>query len=148
MKLLTIIATFMVGTSVYATSVDSLQNLLKTASGAEKVKVMNELFRATINSDPVAALGYTRDAMTLAKEVGDRKGLAACYNNLGVVYRNQGALDLALANYLKSMEIYGELQNGEGIATTKNNIGTIYSMKRNYSQALTYYDDEQSGEPS
>jgi len=145
MKLLTIIATFMVGTSVYATSVDSLQNLLKTASGAEKVKVMNELFRATINSDPVAALGYTRDAMTLAKEVGDRKGLAACYNNLGVVYRNQGALDLALANYLKSMEIYGELQNGEGIATTKNNIGTIYSMKRNYSQALTYYEESNRG---
>lgn len=145
MKRLTTFFLILVCTSTYAATIDSLQNLLKTAGGAEKVKLMNELFRATINSDPLTALGYTRDAMSLAKEIGDQKGLAACYNNLGVAYRNQGALDLALANYLKSMEIYTALQNAEGIATTKNNIGTIYSMKRNYSQALTYYEESNRG---
>ncbi len=125
--------------------IDSLENLLGKANGAEKVKVMNELFRAYINSDPVKAVGYTREALTLAQTVMDEKGMAACYNNLGVAYRNQGALDLSLANYLRSLEIYTRLQNPEGIATTKNNIANIYSMKKNYAKALTYLEESHQG---
>src|SRR5258706_10076855 len=109
---------------------DSLENLLKTAKGDQKVKTLNELFRAYINSDPVRAIGYTREALSLASEINDLKGMAASYNNLGVSYRNQGALDKALEYYLVSLKIYDNLKNTEGIATTKNNIGTIYSLKR------------------
>ncbi|HWA33727.1 MAG TPA: tetratricopeptide repeat protein, partial [Cyclobacteriaceae bacterium] len=75
----------------------------------------------------------------------DQKGIAACYNNIGVSYKNQGALDMALENYLRSLEIYTSLQNAEGIATTKNNIANIYSMKRDYSQALKYFEDSHNG---
>ncbi len=145
MKLPTLLLSLCITASAFGNTIDSLQNLLKTAKGADRVKVMNELFRAYVNSDPVTAVGYTREAITIAKEVGDKKGLAACYNNLGVAYRTHGALDLALANYLKSLEIYTELQNAEGIASTKNNIGTIYSMKKNYSQALTYFEESNQG---
>src|SRR5262245_17333929 len=87
----------------YCTNIDSLQTKLQTAQGADKVKVLNELFRAFITSEPVKAVGYTREALVLAEEVGDEKGKAACYNNLGVAYRNQGALDIALGNYLQSL---------------------------------------------
>lgn len=124
---------------------DSLENLLKTAEGDKKVKIMNELFRAYINSDPVKAIGYTREALTLAIAINDQKGVAACYNNIGVSYKNQGALDMALENYMRSLEIYTSIQNAEGIATTKNNIANIYSMKRDYSQALKYFEDSHNG---
>jgi tetratricopeptide (TPR) repeat protein len=129
----------------FASPVDSLENLLKTAQGADKVKVMNELFRAYITSDPVKAVEYTRAALALAEKVADEKGQAACYNNLGVAYRNQGALDVALANYMKSLDIYTKLQHADGISTTKNNIATIYSMKKNYAQALTYFEQSHQG---
>jgi len=56
---------------------DSLENALKTAKGDLKVKTLNELFRAYINSDPVKAIGFTREALTLATEIEDRKGMAA-----------------------------------------------------------------------
>lgn len=128
-----------------ASPVDSLELLLKTAQGADKVKVMNELFRAYITSDPVKAVEYTRAALALAELVADEKGQAACYNNLGVAYRNQGALDVALANYMKSLDIYTKLQHADGISTTKNNIATIYSMKKNYAQALTYFEQSHQG---
>ncbi|MBL7865526.1 MAG: tetratricopeptide repeat protein, partial [Cyclobacteriaceae bacterium] len=124
---------------------DSLENLLKTAKGPDKVKVMNELFRAYIKSDPVKALGYTREALTLASSIDDSKGMGACYNNLGVAYKEQGALDLALANYLRALDIYTQLQNVEGIATSKNNIANIYSLKKNYAQALTYFEESRLG---
>jgi tetratricopeptide (TPR) repeat protein len=128
-----------------ATSLDSLQNALTTAEGDKKVKIMNELFRANINSDPVKAIGYTREALTLAASINDQKGMAACYNNIGISYRNQGALDMALENYMRSLEIYTTIQNAEGIASTKNNIANIYSMKRDYSQALKYFEDSHKG---
>ncbi|MBL7846211.1 MAG: tetratricopeptide repeat protein [Cyclobacteriaceae bacterium] len=145
MKYLISSVCFFAALATYAGTIDSLENQLKTAQGVERVKVMNELFRAYISSDPIAAVGYTREAMILAEKIGDKKGMAASFNNLGVAYRNQGALDLALANYLKSLELYTTLQNAEGIATTKNNIATIYSMKRNYSQALTFYEESNQG---
>jgi len=128
-----------------ATPTDSLENLLQSARGADRVKVMNELFRAHINSDPVKALEYTREALILAESIGDERGMGACYNNLGVAYRNQGALDLALANYMKSLEIYNRLQYPEGIATTKNNIANIYSLKKNYAHALEYFEQSHQG---
>ncbi len=128
-------------TLTYSNPIDSLENVLKTAKGDLKVKTLNELFRAYINSDPVKAIGYTREALTLATEIDDRKGMAASYNNLGVAYRSQGALDKSLEYYLISLRINDKLQNKDGIATTKSNIGTIYSMKKDYGQAMKYFEE-------
>lgn len=120
---------------------DSLIALLDTAQGVGKVKTLNELFRAYLSSDPVKALGYTRQALNFAEEIDDKKGIASSYNNLGVAYRNQGALDKALEYYIKSLKYFEELDNKEGIATTKNNIANIYSIKKDYAKALHYLEE-------
>lgn len=119
---------------------DSLLNALDTAKNERKVKVLNELFRANLAANPVQAIGYTREALTLATEIDDHRGMAASYNNLGVAYKNQGALDKALEYYIRSLQIYDTLNNMEGIATTKNNIATIYSIKGDYGQAMKYME--------
>lgn len=126
---------------VSAQKIDSLKTVLDTARAERKVKTFNELFRANLQSDPVEALGYARAALNLATEIDDKKGMAAAYNNLGVVYRNQGALDKALEYYLISLRIYDSLKNKEGIATTKNNISTIYAIKKEYGQAIKYLEE-------
>jgi tetratricopeptide (TPR) repeat protein len=120
---------------------DSLQAVLDTAKNERRVKALNELFRANLRTDPVTALGYTREALNLATEINDKKGMAASYNNLGIAYRMQGALDKALEYYITSLKIYESLDNKEGIATTKNNISTIYSIKKDYGQAMRYLED-------
>jgi len=125
----------------YADRKDSLEIQLKTAQREKKVKVMNELFREYINSDPVKAIGYTHEALKLATAINDQKGIAACYNNIGISYKNQGALDIALQNYVLSSAIYDSLKNEEGIATTKNNIANIYMLKRDFSKALQYFQE-------
>lgn len=127
--------------SSFAAPIDSLENALTTAQGEAKVKVLNELFRAYINSDPVKAIGFTREALGLATEINDEKGQAACYNNLGVAYKSQGALDKALEYYLNALVLYTKIENKEGIATTKNNIGTIYSIKKDFEQAMKFFEE-------
>lgn len=124
--------------------IDSLKKVLDTVSGSQKVKTLNELFRANLLADPVQALGYTREALNLATEINDKKGMAASYNNLGVAYRNQGALDKALDYYVTSLKLYEQLDNKEGVATTKNNIANIYSIKKDYAQAMRYLDESYS----
>jgi tetratricopeptide (TPR) repeat protein len=120
---------------------DSLQQALTTAEGELKVKTLNELFRAYQNADPITALGYTREALALATEIGDQKGMAASYNNLGVSYRQQGAIDKALEYYISALKIYETLDNKEGIATLKNNISTIYSIKKDFGLAVSYLEE-------
>lgn len=120
---------------------DSLLATLATAKGELKVKTLNELFRAYSNSDPVKALEYAQQALELAKEIKDQKGMAAAYNNLGVSYRNHGVLDNALEYYIKSLQIYEAINNQEGIATSKNNIGNVYSFKKEFPQAMKYLEE-------
>ena len=136
----TVLACFAIQAFSYS-NIDSLENVLKTATGEQKVKTLNELFRGYINSDPIKAIGFAREALSLASEINDLKGMAASYNNLGVSYRNQGALDKALEYYLISINIYDSLKNVDGVATTKNNIGTIYSLKKDYGQAMKYFEE-------
>lgn len=137
-----IISLFIVYTNtlVAQAPIDSLQKALLVTEGELKVKTLNELFRAYQNADPVTALGFTREALNLAAEINDQKGMAASYNNLGVSYRQQGAIDKALGYYINSLKIYELLENKEGIATLKNNISTIYSIKKDYGLAVDYLE--------
>jgi len=141
MKLLLTLALFVGSGYVMAqTRTDSLSKALSTAQGDLKVKTLNELFGAHINSDPMKAQEYAQQALELATQINDKKGMAAAYNNLGVNYRNHGALDNALEYYIKSLQLYETLQNKEGIATSKNNIGNVYAFKKDFPQAMKYLE--------
>jgi tetratricopeptide (TPR) repeat protein len=147
-----LVFTILIYLPLFSQNADSLEAVLDTAQGGQKVKTLNELFRAHLLSDPVKALTYTREALNLATEINDKRGMAASYNNLGVAYRNQGALDKALEYYLTSMKLYDSLSNEEGVATTKNNIANIYSIKKDYTQAMRYLEEsyklfEKLGDP-
>src|SRR5689334_7764055 len=75
---------------------DSLTAQLDTVRNERRVKTLNQLAGLHVDSDPVKAFGYAREALNLATEISDSRGLAAAYNNLGVLYKAQGALDKSL----------------------------------------------------
>lgn len=120
---------------------DSLERQLKNAKGTSRIKILNLLFGAYINTDPVRATGYTKEALTLAMEYEDANGMAAAYNNLGVAYKNHGALEKALENYLTAESIYVKSGNQDGKAATHNNIGTIYSLKKDFEKSKQFFEE-------
>jgi tetratricopeptide (TPR) repeat protein len=135
---------FLVTTLVSAQRLDSLMAVLDTARNENKVKTLNELFRAHIQFDPLKAVGYSREALNLGTEIDDRRGMAAAYNNIGVAYKNQGAFEKALEFYINALKIYESLDNKEGIATARNNISNIYAIKGDYGQAIKYLEEARS----
>ncbi len=119
--------------------VDSLEQRLETVQGVERVELLNELFRKYFNNDPVLALNYATEALELAKQLNYAKGLAASYNDIGVIFRLRGQFDNALENYLEAYRNYSSIEEREGLAKVLNNIGTIYSLKAEYDKALDNY---------
>ena len=74
---------------------------------------------------------------------GDKHpNVATSYNNIGLVYGNQGNYSQTLEYCNKALEIllavFGEQH--PDVATSYNNIGFVYSSQGNYSQALEYYN--------
>ncbi|CAF1215534.1 unnamed protein product [Didymodactylos carnosus] len=64
------------------------------------------------------------------------------YNDLGLIYSDQGEYTQALKYYEQALGIHLKTlgPNHPSVASTYNNIGTVYSNQREYSQALKYYE--------
>ncbi|HJK86940.1 MAG TPA: tetratricopeptide repeat protein [Candidatus Megaira endosymbiont of Nemacystus decipiens] len=66
--------------------------------------------------------------------------IADSYNNLGAIYTDKGAYDLALTHNQKALEIklksYADTPNHPDIAVSHNNLGVLYSRKGAYDLAI------------
>ena len=84
-----------------------------------------------------------------------KKALAYGYNNIGIFHDLEGEDSLALAYYLKSMEIKKEIRaDVKDVAATVGNIGSFHYSRKKYKEALPYFfeaipmylgDDNHSG---
>ena len=74
--------------------------------------------------------------MKINEEIGNKKGIATSYNNIGNVYNAQGNSVEALKNYLASLKLKEEMGNKQGIAISYGNIGNVYKKDGNYTEAL------------
>ncbi len=78
-------------------------------------------------------------AMKLNEEVGDKRSLGNCYNNIGIIYNDQANYDKALEYYLKALPLYEQADHKPGISNCLNNIGLVYYNISDYPKALKYY---------
>lgn len=74
--------------------------------------------------------------MRIRDQLGDKKGAAVSYNNIGVVYYFQGNFKEALINYTACLKIKKLLGSKKGIAVAYNNIAGVYLDQGNYTEAL------------
>ena len=77
--------------------------------------------------------------MKIFEEIGDKKGIAGAYNNIGNIYKDKGNYDNALKNFSVALKVNEEIGNKNWIAINYHNIGIIYKAQGKYDKALENY---------
>ncbi|OFY95810.1 MAG: hypothetical protein A3K10_16990 [Bacteroidetes bacterium RIFCSPLOWO2_12_FULL_31_6] len=130
-------------------TIDSLQQLLKIAKhDTIKLMLLNELVE--VETDDKIWLIYNKQLKSTAEkllathpkaivEKIAKKYLAESFNNIGVIYDNQGDIPKALEYYSKSLQLREEIGDKQGTAMSLNNLGYIYYNQGDIPKALEYY---------
>lgn len=86
----------------------------------------------------LADLGRDNDAVASYKlYIQNFPKDARAYQNLGIVYKRQNNIDLAIANYDKALQ----LQNDKKDVDLIEDLAECYHIKKDYPNALKYYDE-------
>src|SRR3989344_6059231 len=131
--------------------IDSLLTVLKTAKeDTNKVKALNKLSREYTNfSEYDKSIKYSKEALKTAILIESgtsqatvkkaaQKGMANAYNNIGIIYNEQGNFNKALENHFASLKINEETGDKKGTAASFNNLALIYHKQGNYEKALEF----------
>lgn len=81
------------------------------------------------------------ESETMYQLAEDHAGLAAIYNNLGVLYMFQGDWERSESNFLKSLSLEKEYYNLNGISVCFNNLGGLMDDKGDHSRSLYYLEE-------
>jgi len=79
------------------------------------------------------------ESVALAREVGDKRGLAFALLNLGEVAFRQGDYERARPFYEESLRLRRELENTEGIAMSLAGLGDLARAQGNHGRAARLY---------
>jgi tetratricopeptide (TPR) repeat protein len=103
----------------------TVHSFAQTAQDAVRLyKEGQELYnKAASRGDMEKALQKFEQALSIFQRVGQKKGEAACLNNIGLVYRSWGQYAKALEYYEKSLAITRKIGDVKGEGVTLNNIG-------------------------
>lgn len=118
---------------------------------SEKAKLTNDLYALaysyTFISDYYLASKKNKDCLRYlerARKLCESKQysdlLARIYNFYGMYYNSNYEEIKALESYLKSLEASEACHNKTSMSSAYNNIATCFEMKRNYTEAIHYYE--------
>jgi len=88
---------------------------------------------------PDQAENHYLRALGIFNELKDKKGIARCYNNLGVANAERGYYDKALDYYNRALDYYKDINDIVGEGAVINNLGEIYRFRGEYADAEYLY---------
>jgi class 3 adenylate cyclase len=119
---------------------DSLKNALEqTEEDTVRVNVLNAISDNLYRTKPSDAIVYGNLARNLATQLDYDHGLAYALKNLGLANYFKGDYVEVLDNWLRSLEIFENLDDTVGVANLTNNIGAVYFTQGDDPMALDYY---------
>ncbi|HPM02095.1 MAG TPA: sigma 54-interacting transcriptional regulator, partial [Candidatus Cloacimonadota bacterium] len=121
----------------YSVQVDT--KFLRNSIQAEAKKVKGKIFYFSNLWDKAEA--SFKEAESLYKSIDNTYGLAAIYNNIGVLKMFQGEWDTTEKLYLASLELEKKHYNLEGIAVCYNNLGGLADDQGDYRKSLYYFNE-------
>lgn len=119
--------------------IDSIKNVIQSQEGLEKIQSLNELSWYYRNIEMDSAFYFVNDAVAIAEQLADKRGIQAAYNSLANVFDAVSMLDSAEFYHLKALEIRIELKDSSNIAGSYNNLGVLYDYKNQIEKSLEMY---------
>lgn len=123
----------------YAQKTDSLLNLLTSAKGLQRGKILQELGEETIVRNPVKAFEYFQEALMLFKEEADTLLQVDAMLRISTSYLRQGKNDLAATIDSVSLMLSEKKNYPKGIATAHYNFGRYLTSKGKLREAAAAY---------
>lgn len=118
--------------------VDSLENELTTAADTSKLRLYQQLYQATIHTEPERAREYTEQWINLAQELDNPQSEFDALFGLGRSYYVQGDFAQAVHYGEQAMTIARSLNDTARIATVYNGVGYMIFNQGKYDKALEY----------
>ena len=92
------------------------------------------------------AMNYYLQSLKIATELGDKSGMAGCYNNIGNIFSRQGDLTGDRNDFLKAIDYHEksialrkEIGDYDNVNNSRLNIGNAYVGLGQYEKALENY---------
>ena len=142
----------LIGSNVMYAQDESQKELLQklqNASTKEEVSIYNHLSKSYIYNDPQRAIKYAEQALQIANRIGDKRGMAEAYNNLGLGYYFINDYKSLLESYRKSLSTYRAIGDNQSMSTLSS---TYFRLKqsetalKNYKRSLNLYIKEKNWE--
>lgn len=122
-----------------AQSLDSLENLLESSAGPQKVHLLNELTYQYSFKDAPMAIRFGEQALDLALHIGDDRLLAQTYNDLSIAYIGKGDYEQSLVLNEKALKIRELLGDSMQVAASLSKLGNVHFELGRFDKALRYY---------
>lgn len=132
----------------YAQMKDSIENLLRQPlHDTTRVKALNQLGYIYLNIDSTTAVKHLSEALSTAKKINFKWGIATALKNFGVVQEYAGDYKKAVQYYTEALNIFTGINDAEGMADAYNNFGVIYYLQGIYDRSLYYYQEAEKVYP-
>ncbi|MEX0290513.1 MAG: tetratricopeptide repeat protein [Flavobacteriaceae bacterium] len=124
----------------WSKEVDSLINTAEQLENDSlKVARYGTLFEKLMYTDSDRAYTYAKLENNLASKLGYRKGIAASNLHFGTYHENIGQIDSARIYYLKSKELFRQMNSPKGELFINHALAGLEKKLGNYDQALAYH---------
>ena len=122
-----------------ASPIDSLRRQLQASpADTTRVLLLSQLAAELTHIDPLATIGYCRQALHLAQKIGFRRGEALALIRLGSGFREAGNYPAALQFGLKGLHLAEEVGSAPLVARGLNALGFLNWEQGNSRPALFY----------
>lgn len=108
-----------------------------SAATSKIISLLDEAYASRINNLS-HSIELANEALTLSKEISDKKCIAKCLSQLSLFHMIIGDFDLSINIAEESIEYYEELQDEKGIADAKYTIAGALYKTDNFNLGLTY----------
>jgi predicted ATPase/serine/threonine protein kinase len=125
---------------------DWLGKLLKLAGSAVPTKARaRALFAAGAlageQGDYVSADALIGESQDIARQLGDKTGVAVSLNALGVFARDRGDVAMARALFEESLALWRELGDQKAVARALSNLANVVKLQGEYDRARSLYGE-------